>query len=90
MLKVNETHENYRQVLREDAGSAPILALSLSMSRDDYALQVELLDRTYLEAHPDELREAMDAFLEEAGARLTAAQLPSLMPSGTVHESVNR
>ena len=78
MLKVNETHESFRQVLREESGSAPIMALTLSLSRDDYAVQVEFLDRPYLEAHPDEYRTVMNAFLAEAEERLRAAGLPGL------------
>ena len=57
MLKVNETHESFRRILREDTGTEPVLALSLTMSRDEYALQVELLNRDYLDAHGEELTE---------------------------------
>ena len=78
MLKVNETHESFRRVLREDTGTAPVLALSLTMSKDEYAFQVELLDRDYLDAHCEELTEALRGFLCEAEERLLAAQLPVL------------
>jgi len=78
MLKVNETHESFRRVFREDTGTEPVLALSLTMSRDEYALQVEMLNRDYLDAHGEELTEAIRSFLCEAEERLLAAQLPVL------------
>ncbi|MBQ7487629.1 MAG: hypothetical protein IJT77_09075 [Clostridia bacterium] len=78
MLKVNETHESYRDVLREEGASAPTLALTLSMSRDDYTIQVELLDRAYHETHPEAFREAMSDFLKKAEERLHAVGLPGL------------
>ncbi len=78
MLRVNETHESFRQVLREDTGTAPVLALSLNMSRDEYTLQVEMLDRAYLEEHGGELTEALRGFLCEAEERLQAVGLPVL------------
>ena len=42
------------------------------------ALQVELLNRDYLDAHGEELTEAIRSFLCEAEERLLAAQLPVL------------
>ena len=78
MLKVNETHESFRRILREDTGTEPVLALSLTMSKDEYAFQVEMLDREYLDAHGEELTEALRGFLCEAEERLLAAQLPVL------------
>lgn len=78
MLKVNETHESFRRVLREDTGTAPVLALNLTMSQDEYALQVELLDRTYLDEHEEELTEALRSFLQETEERLLAVGLPIL------------
>ena len=78
MLKVNETHESFRRVLREDTGTEPVLALSLTMSKNEYALQVELLNRDYLDAHVEELTEALRGFLCEADERLLAAQMPVL------------
>ena len=78
MLKVNETHESFRRILREDTGTEPVLALSLTMSKDEYSLQVEMLNREYLDAHGDELTDALRVFLCEVEERLLAAQLPAL------------
>lgn len=79
MLTSDGERKSMRRVLR-NAENQQVLAIHLSYESREMVLQVERLNQTYCDQHPEEVQEAVSSFLEDANATLKDAGFVQISP----------
>ena len=77
MLKISNEQRAYRRTLKAEE-NVPVLAMSLQYSDKEIDLQVELVDPDFYRANPEDVSQAVGAFLTEMNSILMEAGMPGI------------
>ena len=76
-LTSNDERRSMRRTMRNEAGRQ-VLAMNLSYEQREIVLQIERIDTAYCAAHPQDVQDAVSAFILDGNAMLREAELPEI------------